>query len=290
VTNTTINRTARGIIAVASVLVLSGCAILKLVDPIELEREQPAVVVEETEVEAASFQVGDCLNDPDTTANGDLVYGAAAVSCSAPHVYELYHEATLRVQSFDEVDTVAEASCFERFGYFVSFPHDLTSLTIFVLQPTPEGYESGDRGVSCLVHRTDMALVEGSLRGLGAECWVEFAGLFALGQCWDAEIFGDSENHSPSEIVECDSPHVYEVYHVGYLSETPEETFESEAEDICDAGYEPFIGVSYDNSTYYLSWFQPDGLTYPLGDRRVACVVHTSDFAPVAESLEGVRR
>lgn len=274
---------------VVPVMVLTGCGLNSLLEPTTADRDETGVIIEEGKVDVFSFQVGDCLSDLDRARNDEEVFGGGGVPCQEPHIYEVYAHDDFRITDLSTAAEVAEEFCAEGVDAFLGFALDLTSLNVISLTPTEQSFLEGDRAVTCLLHRFDRALVTDSLRGKGQDYWVEFASFLGLGEC----LNGLSEEEDPSVpfgVVDCDEPHVWEVYHIGYLPEDIEPPIDENSQDICLGAYEDFVGQVYERSIYDISWFQPESETFELGDRRVACLIHTLDLAPVMGSLEGVER
>jgi len=275
---------------VLATLLLSGCSVLDLLNPPTADRDETGLIIQEGNVDVFSFEVGDCLKDLDFTNDGQKVFGGAGIPCSELHAYEVFEGLPNAIQSMADAQEVAEEICYDAFERFVDFPPYWTSLTYTPLLPTQESFNSGDRGLSCLAHRSDLALITESLRGKGADYWLEASGFLSLGQCWNGLGEGDDFSAELAETVDCDDPHVWEVYHVGFLPDDIEPPLDEAATEICAEAYGDFVGVAFERSTYYFSWWEPAEETFPLGDRRLACVIHTEDLAPIAGSLGGSSR
>lgn len=270
-------------------LVLSGCVLLHLTEPAGADRDESGAIVEEGRVDVFSIRVGDCLTGLKTTRGGQGVTEGEGIPCSEPHKYEVFYHEEHAVSGLLGAEAVADQMCSDAFESFLGFPPNFTSLNFTWLIPTPESFESGDRAISCLVHRFDQALVTGSLEGKGSDYWVESASYFRLGECVNG--LDESEDSTlVSGVVHCDEPHVWEVFHVGFLPDEIEPPIDEASQDICLDAFEPFVGRPFERSVFDFSWYQPFEETFPLGDRRVACLIHTVDLAPVAGSLEGSNR
>ncbi len=119
------------------------------------------------------------------------------------------------------------------------------------------------------------------------------------GDCFG--VSGDSEQISDVDAVPCNEPHTYEAYHV---AEHETAAYPTEAEldgifdQLCIAGFEPYVGAPYDTSDIWANFMTPSEQSFSEGDREYVCylfepvdsndpfgdvVVHTS-------SLEGANR
>lgn len=287
----------------AASLLLASCAAVQTVDALVEDSEGEAVAeadssgsfersdfVESDDIDVFSFAEGDCLTEIDERQVDETVSGGATVPCSSPHIYEVYHQAVL--VSATQADAVSEAEdrCLEEFEGFIGSPWDLVSLEVLTLFPTEVGFAQGDRGATCLVHRADLALIEGSLAGQGSEYSIEIAGDFQLGDCWAGLPDEEQGGLYPSQNVGCDGPHVFEVFYEGQLEDGLTLPEQSPGAEICDEAYETFVGIPYESSVYFSSWYEPSPETYAAGDRKIACLIHTGDFAEIAGSLEGSNR
>lgn len=277
---------------------LSGCGLMDLND--EIVDDIRAGLADTDAVDIFSIDVGDCLASLDAHGGTEQVARADVVACSEPHAYEVYHEATFAGASLEELDAEADSVCSREFQSFIEVDIEteidietileFTSLSFTALRPTQASYDDGDREVSCLAHRYDLALVEGSLRGEGAAYVVQVASFFEQGDCWAVAEDVNGTEAVPSEVVPCNGPHVFEVYSINFLPDGLSPPFDEPASEQCLQDFETFVGVPYETSAYFFEWYQPEPETYNLGDRRVACLITTADYAPVSGSLEGSAR
>ena len=98
------------------------------------------------------------------------------------------------------------------------------------------------------------------------------------------------------QAVPCDQPHDAEVYaenELGVPEGAPypgqEQVFE-DADELCVADFEQFIGTPAATSALGIYRFIPSEATWPEGDRRVVCAVYDPSGAALTGSLEGTRR
>ena len=95
-----------------------------------------------------------------------------------------------------------------------------------------------------------------------------------LGDCVEGVFSGPVES---VQGVPCDGPHMLETYHAFNLAgdDYPGDDVVSElADDGCYAAFEPFVGLSYEESIYGISSLTPtSGSWDELGDREVLCFI-----------------
>ncbi len=93
--------------------------------------------------------------------------------------------------------------------------------------------------------------------------------------------------------VPCDEPHDSEVYALvdydaGSDAEWPgQDAIDEFSDSACVAEFEEFIGLSYDESIYYISYLQPTEESWAQGDREVVCLVGAQE-GQVTGTLRGI--
>jgi len=100
---------------------------------------------------------GDCINDAESTAAGD-VSDVTKVDCTEPHDYEAFHNLTLPDGDYpgqESVETQAEDVCYTEFETFVGISYDESVLGFTYFTPTSDGWDSGDQEIVCLVADLD---------------------------------------------------------------------------------------------------------------------------------------
>jgi hypothetical protein len=156
----------RGLFKVASGLVGGGVAIFGGVSAIgdETARDETGAIVESGGVGVFQLQVGDCVQLPDATE----VQSVEGVPCDEPHDAQVFSEFDLAGTTYPvDIDTEAGDGCYERWQptlgtvYEDDLERDITFFT-----PTPEGWLTGDRGVTCFVIPVDGLPVTGSVFAL----------------------------------------------------------------------------------------------------------------------------
>ena len=87
--------------------------------------------------------------------------------------------------------------------------------------------------------------------------------------------------------VDCDDPHQYEVFYRGWgLSEDPEITGYSKAFELCNAAFERYVGVSYQESELYYFAEARKWAT----DRTLLCLLHAENFEKIRGTAKGSTR
>ena len=95
-----------------------------------------------------------------------------------------------------------------------------------------------------------------------------------VGQCFADEI--SSEEVENVDIVDCEEPHLNEIYAVRELPITARQIssiFIDEASaEICLNAFKPFVGQDYEYSIYEVGWLRPSKEAWEqLDDREVVC-------------------
>ena len=127
--------------------------------------------------------------------------------------------------------------------------------------------------------------------------------LFLLGGCRGASAFdldvGECFNQPESgsavgevELVECDEPHDFEVFHLVDVEdgEFPGESAVNEFADVaCAAAFEGYVGRDYQSSGLYVSYLHPTAASWAEGDREVVCLLRM-DNGQLSGSMRGSER
>ncbi len=110
------------------------------------------------------IKAGDCFDDPGTTFISEL----ELIECGNPHDNEVFSEVFLSETVFPGEDTVAEFAfdaCFDQFEAYVGESYLDSPLDYFYMGPTQESWDSGDRGVLCVLYAADLTKLNGSAAG-----------------------------------------------------------------------------------------------------------------------------
>ena len=135
--------------AAVLVLGLSGCSFLG--DTVG------QVVDVDGDTSVLTTKVGDCINDAESTAAGD-VSDVTVVECTEAHDYEAYESQTLPDGDYpgqEAIETQAETLCYDAFETFVGISYDESVLGFTYFTPTSEGWDTGDQEILCLVADLD---------------------------------------------------------------------------------------------------------------------------------------
>jgi hypothetical protein len=87
--------------------------------------------------------------------------------------------------------------------------------------------------------------------------------------------------------VDCDDLHQYEVFYRGFgLSEDPEITGYDRADELCNAAFERYVGISYQDSELYYYMEAGNWAT----DRTLVCILHEENFVKTRGTARGSMR
>lgn len=107
-----------------------------------------------------------------------------------------------------------------------------------------------------------------------------------VGDCYDGATEANVET---VDVVDCDTPHEYEVYALVQHEAGPGEEYPGDeaisdfADDAClGSSFEDYVGRSYQDSELYAFALQPTAETWDVGDREVVCAAFLQN-----EQLEG---
>lgn len=112
-----------------------------------------------------------------------------------------------------------------------------------------------------------------------------------LGECIsDPSIAAEGESEVGAlPVVDCAEPHYGEVYFVEDQDDEqyPAATIRNTADDLCYDAFEPFMGIAYEQSAYYITSITPSSQTWDAGDRQIACLVVADDGDEITGTLKG---
>lgn len=98
-----------------------------------------------------------------------------------------------------------------------------------------------------------------------------------LGDCFDTE---DITTVDEVVVLDCEEPHVYEVFGVSEYDAGADDAYPGEeplndaADEACRPAFEDYVGVSYDVSEWFATFINPSVGTWAEGDREILCVLH----------------
>ncbi len=95
-----------------------------------------------------------------------------------------------------------------------------------------------------------------------------------VGQCFLDDIASGCEEFENVDIVDCEKPHLNEIYAVVELPEGdfPLVFIDEDSAEVCYNAFEPFVGQAYEYSIYEVNFLRPTKETWEqLDDREVVC-------------------
>lgn len=110
-----------------------------------------------------------------------------------------------------------------------------------------------------------------------------------VGECLDDVASGVL---TTDNLVDCDLPHTYEVFGDFTVPDGAfpgDDAITASAEEQCNAAFEAYIGVSYNDSTLNYSYVSPTSDTWAQGDREISCLV-TDPSGETTGTLQGAAR
>jgi hypothetical protein len=119
-------------------------------------------------VSADDLEVGTCFNIPD----GTTVQTVERQPCTESHNGEVFFVGDHQGTSFPialSLDSYIDDNCVPAFETYIGTAiADVTDLTIGYFHPSREGWDGGDRRITCYVARSNQAPMTESLKGSGA--------------------------------------------------------------------------------------------------------------------------
>ena len=107
------------------------------------------------------------------------------------------------------------------------------------------------------------------------------------GDCFNG---GGGAEISDVQGVPCGEAHVFEVFAVATHDDGDfpgAEALQANAEEMCLADFEAYVGLSYEESKYVVQTINPSEETWEAGDRATLCVLSTDDKAEQTGSAKG---
>jgi hypothetical protein len=160
----------------------------------------------------------------------------------------------------------------------------------------PSGGSGPGTAASAAVGASADAIPSGSSGGSAAASAGQSAGsvgeetsVFDLeeGDCFGAA----GEQVETVGVVDCEEPHIYEVFAlVEYESDDDEypgeEAVSAYADEQCEAEFEDFVGLDYESSRWFITSVTPSEETWADGDREIVCALNLEDESEVTGSAE----
>jgi len=228
---------------------------------------------------APVYETGDCFTD---AALEQAI--PEPISCDEPHTIEVYESGDFddgpdaAYPGFDALFAPAQQACEVAFVDLTGVEIAASIRHVEVLAPSQEGWDEGDRRFLCYVY--DDPEVRGPLAATNVRrSETRVSQLFTqTGDC----IATENLEERVYDLVRCDEPHFYEVYHHRLLDD---ERYPGEAplNDIarseCAAEFDEFVGITYAESMWLIEWLIPTEATWnELNDRVLTCKVTTYEL------------
>ena len=119
-------------------------------------------------VSADDLKVGTCFNIPD----GTTIQTVEQHPCTESHNGEVFFVGEYTGTSFPisiSLESYIDDNCVPAFGSYVGTEFDAaTELTIGYFHPNRDGWDDGDRTITCYVARSDEGAMTESLKGSGS--------------------------------------------------------------------------------------------------------------------------
>ena len=225
-------------------------------------------------------QVGECFNLPSGLEPGEDVDSFPVVSCSESHdgevvgLVDLPYESSAPYPGEERIFSESYIACVPSYLSHVGVPAGQKFVDLNTYSPGEELWEDDDRTVLCTAERYDGEKTSTSVKGEGS---------LLPNNCWE----------SPEDVVsvDCSERHTLESFaslvhpagpDAGYPSE-----MESFAEQECLMRFEDFVGISFEDSIFDVTWLYPNPETWMLGDRVVICDLGQADGQPTTGTAEG---
>ena len=115
-----------------------------------------------------NLKVGDCFNYNDSSTQ---VSAVEAVSCDAPHMYEVYNNSDIDEKKYstaptgDDLNTEISLACYDAFEMYVGVAYEESATyEVTSFYPTTGSWAQGDRTINCLITSKDGQPTTGSAR------------------------------------------------------------------------------------------------------------------------------
>jgi hypothetical protein len=115
---------------------------------------------------AVDLRVGDCFDLKDPAA--DLIENVVAQPCTQEHQYEMFYTGSMPEGDYPP-DSVFEvfmnANCLPAYLGYVGHDYQTSTLNVYWLSPSADGWSHGDRSIQCAVYDPEVDRLTGSLKG-----------------------------------------------------------------------------------------------------------------------------
>lgn len=129
-------------------------------------RSDTGEIAKSGDLTVSDLRVGDCYDLKDPAA--DEVDQVTALPCSDEHEYEMFFVGEMPAGEFpgsEAFSSYVEDNCLPSFLAYIGRPYEDSELDIFWLEPSTEGWATGDRKVQCAVYHPRIHRLIGSLQG-----------------------------------------------------------------------------------------------------------------------------
>ena len=272
-------KNALATLAVLSIFVLSSCS---------------AVVNSLLGEPYQVFEAGQCVSSDELTQHLEEVGDLPVVECTDPHDAEVFAVADTALIDFD-LDALfeeAEGYCLSQFEGYVGTTYYDSPLEISAswLVPNVETWELGDRAMVCLISAELEEFNSASLKD--AAPFSEPGRIrFEVGECANVESVEDDEGeYFDPHKVDCEEPHQYEIFAVLEPSTSEgaydEDLFDEEAESFCREEFEPYVGISYEDSKFVFGHVLPTETEWSWGLQEVTCFILVDEDGEATGSVK----
>lgn len=113
---------------------------------------------------------------------------------------------------------------------------------------------------------------------------------FTVGQCVNDPVVAEDGQQEVGTlpIVDCSEPHTGEVFFVQELSgDSVPADVAAQADEVCAANFESFIGLPYEESSLYLTSLYPTSGSWEQGDRQIVCLIVDGEGNTMTGSAKG---
>lgn len=114
-----------------------------------------------------------------------------------------------------------------------------------------------------------------------------------VGDCFTdmgTETDADGATVNTVNVVDCSTPHLYEVYKNADIeadSFPTGDAMDQKTADVCYDAYADYVGKNLDESSLTATALTPTSSSWTLGDRTVSCVITSKDGSYLTSSAEG---
>jgi Septum formation len=113
------------------------------------------------------LKVGDCFDLP----SADTIETVTHHACTEPHTAEVFHVVEFTGSDMDTPITLVikdyvDSTCTPTFATYVGTPYVDSALDYGWFYPTVEGWQNGDRTITCYVTTADLSPMSTSAKGL----------------------------------------------------------------------------------------------------------------------------